>query len=167
MFATTTMIIPPIITTASNPARNRKSSVIPKLPKILILKTHNKIIGVTPLIKRLINFLHRILKPAYLAPNRDSVGKPKPTSTIPPKEIVSLLCQPNITESLKEESQRAYWLPKPITHRVTRNHSYKAPAEQHRNAITRSMRGKSKHSPFYRKTIKKSPKIRVEEETMD
>ena len=64
----------------------------------------------------------------------------------------------------KEELARKEWLPKPTTRRRTRSRSYQPPAEQHRKAISKHMKGKGRHAPWYRKSIKKSPKLRMEEE---
>jgi len=65
-------------------------------------------------------------------------------------------------EKVKEEQVRKQFLPEPQIHRRTTSHSYVAPAERHREAISKAMKGKA--SSRYLKTIKKSPKIKIEEE---
>ena len=65
-------------------------------------------------------------------------------------------------EKAKEESARKQFLPEPKTHRITRTHGYVPPAERHRDAISKTMKGKASRS--YLKTIKRSPKIKIEEE---
>ena len=65
-------------------------------------------------------------------------------------------------EKAKEESARKQFLPEPETHRITHPNSYTPPAERHRDAISKAMKGKV--STSYIKTIKQSPKIKIEEE---
>ena len=65
-------------------------------------------------------------------------------------------------EKAKEEQVKKEFLPKPQTHRRTTSHSYVSSAERHREAISKAMKGKA--SSQYLKTIKKSPKIKIEEE---
>jgi len=65
-------------------------------------------------------------------------------------------------EHLQEEHIRKEFLPEPQTHRRTTFKSYVAPAEQHRDSISKFMKGKA--SNRYLKTIKQSPKIKIEEE---
>jgi len=92
---------------------------------------------------------------------------------IPPPEQIQKqnLWKPDgkITMSIKtgeplklEETIRKQLLPKPKTHRITRTHSYVPPAERHRDAIGKAMKGKA--SRLYIKTIKQSPKIKIEKE---
>jgi len=65
-------------------------------------------------------------------------------------------------EKLREEATRKQFLPEPNTRRITHTHSYIPPAERHRDAISKAMKGKA--SNRYIKTIKQSPKIKIEEE---
>ena len=68
----------------------------------------------------------------------------------------------NRLEKSKEESARKQFLPEPKTHRITYTYRYIPPAERHRDAIAKAMKGKA--SNRYIKTIKQSPKIKIEEE---
>jgi len=65
-------------------------------------------------------------------------------------------------EKAKEEQIKKEFLPEPQLHRRTVSKSYEAPAERHREAISKAMKGKA--SSRYLKTIKKSPKIKIEED---
>ena len=65
-------------------------------------------------------------------------------------------------EKVKEEQIKKEFLPEPQTHRRTVSRSYVPPAEGHREAISKFMKGKA--SSRYLKTIKQSPKIKIEEE---
>jgi hypothetical protein len=65
-------------------------------------------------------------------------------------------------EKLKEEAIKEELLPSPKTKRKTHTHSYTPPAEQHRDSISKFMKGKA--SNRYLKTIKQSPKIKIEED---
>lgn len=65
-------------------------------------------------------------------------------------------------EKYYEEQIKADFLPSPQTKRKTRTHSYTPPAEQHRQSISKFMKGKA--SNRYLRTIKQSPRIRIEDE---
>ena len=65
-------------------------------------------------------------------------------------------------EKLREARIKEEFLPSPQTKRITRTHGYIPPAEQHRDAISKAMKGKG-GSTYYRKVIKTSPKIKIEE----
>jgi hypothetical protein len=67
-----------------------------------------------------------------------------------------------LAKTLEEQTKQTF-LPVPKTKRITRTHGYIPPAEQHRDAISKAMKGKG-GSARYRKTIKTSPKIKIEEE---
>jgi hypothetical protein len=67
----------------------------------------------------------------------------------------------DVREQLEEQIRKEF-LPEPQTHRRTISKSYVAPAERHRKAISKAMKGRA--SSQYLKTIKKSPKIKMEEE---
>jgi len=67
-----------------------------------------------------------------------------------------------ISERLKEERIKQQFLPQPQTHRKTFSKSYTPPAERHRESISKFMKGKA--SSGYLKTIKQSPKIKIEED---
>jgi len=73
------------------------------------------------------------------------------------------LIKPSREEILKLQTDiiRKQFLPKPQTRRLTYTHSYTPPAERHREAINKFMKGGSAR---YRKLIKQSPKIKIEEE---
>lgn len=62
-----------------------------------------------------------------------------------------------------EEGVKEKFLSTPKTHRLTETHSYQPPAERHRDAISKAMKGKG-GSQRYRKIIKQSPKVKIEEE---
>lgn len=64
----------------------------------------------------------------------------------------------------KEEEVRQKYFPEPTTHRRRIPHSRRPPAMEHRNAISKHMKGKGHFAPWYRKSIKQSPKIKIEEE---
>ena len=67
-------------------------------------------------------------------------------------------------DKMREEQIKREYLrePRKITRR--RIHTRAPPAERHRQAISKFMKGKGKQSKYYRRTIKKSPSIRIEEE---
>jgi len=65
-------------------------------------------------------------------------------------------------EKLREQRIKEELLPSPETKRKTHTHSYTPPAEQHRDSISKFMKGKA--SNRYLKTIKQSPKIKIEED---
>lgn len=65
----------------------------------------------------------------------------------------------------KEQRMREEWLPKPTTKRKTRDKSHRPPAAEH--DIGELMKGKGTTSKRYRKTIKESPQLKIEEEEDD
>jgi len=67
-------------------------------------------------------------------------------------------------ELSKEEIARKTWLPEPIQKRRITTRTYQPPAERHRAAISKAMKGKGRMSRDYRRTIKQSPKVPIEEE---
>jgi len=94
---------------------------------------------------------------------REVKTEPKPEHI--QKGIVSSASVRDVREQLekiKEEQVKKQFLPELQTHRRTVSHSYIPPAERHREAISKAMKGKA--SSQYLKTIKKSPKIKIEEE---
>ena len=66
-----------------------------------------------------------------------------------------------------EEHARRHWLPEPKTHRRTRTHTHTPPAERHRDAISKAMKGKGHFSKHYRRTIRSSSGVPIEEEEND
>lgn len=68
-------------------------------------------------------------------------------------------------EMTKEELARHHWLPKPKTQRKTTTRIHQPPAERHRKAISRIMSKRGgRTSSRYRKTIRESASIPIEEE---
>lgn len=63
-----------------------------------------------------------------------------------------------------EEQIRKQILPEPTIHRRTLPRNAPPPAERHRAAISKHMKGKGRTSVRYRKMIKTSPKIKIEED---
>jgi hypothetical protein len=83
------------------------------------------------------------------------------------KEQVSAMVKPStdITKrlaELKEHHITKQFLPEPETRRKTITKSCLPPAERHRESISKFMKGKA--SNRYLKTIKQSPKIKIEED---
>lgn len=81
------------------------------------------------------------------------------------KGIVTAISVQDVREQLdkiKEEQTKNQFLPKPKVYRKTRSHSYIPPAEHHRESISKFMKGKA--SSRYLKTIKQSPKIKIDED---
>ena len=96
---------------------------------------------------------------------KDILDKIEPKPEHIQKGIVSSASVRDVREQLekiKEEQVKKQFLPELQTHRRTVSHSYIPPAERHREAISKAMKGKA--SSQYLKTIKKSPKIKIEEE---
>jgi hypothetical protein len=96
---------------------------------------------------------------------KDFVEKIEPKLEHVQKGIVSAASVQDVREQLekaKEEQIKKEFLPEPQTHRRITSHSYMPPAERHREAISKAMKGKA--SSRYLKTIKKSPKIKMEED---
>jgi len=67
-------------------------------------------------------------------------------------------------EPLIEEKTREEWLPEPTTKRRHVRSRGLPPAERHRDAISRHMKGKGRFSKHYRQTIKRSSKIKMEDD---
>jgi hypothetical protein len=68
----------------------------------------------------------------------------------------------NELEKIREEQIRTEFLPTPKTRRISHPRSCQPPAEQHRDAISKFMKGKA--SSRYLRTIKQSPKIKIDSE---
>ena len=102
------------------------------------------------------------IEPIELHVVREKI-EPKPEHVH--KGIVSAASVQDVREQLekvKEEQIKNEFLPEPQTHRRTTSKSYVAPAERHREAISKAMKGKA--SSQYLKIIKNSPNIKIEEE---
>jgi len=67
-------------------------------------------------------------------------------------------------EELVERLERERWLPEPSTKRRKIPRRSSTPAAQHHNAIRKHMKGKGHYAPWHRRTIKQSPKIKIEED---
>jgi len=63
-----------------------------------------------------------------------------------------------------EERIREQILPEPQTKRRTIPHHHAPPAAQHHDAIAKHMKGKGHYAPWHRRTIKRSPKLKIEED---
>jgi len=79
-------------------------------------------------------------------------------------ETVEYHPNPKVEEQSQKLEQliKSEYLAQPQTKRLTHSHSYQPPAEQHRDAISKFMKGKA--SSRYLRTIKQSPKIKIEED---
>jgi hypothetical protein len=71
----------------------------------------------------------------------------------------------NDLDKIREEQIRREFLPTPKTTRISHPHAHQPPAEQHRDAISKFMKGKA--SSRYLRTIKQSPKIKINDEADD
>lgn len=89
----------------------------------------------------------------------DRCGKVLGSISIPKKEIPRKQFPVSI-----EEREWEHWLPKPPSHPRIPRLKRAPPAERHRKAIGKHMKGKGRLAPWYRKSIKRSPKIKLEEE---
>lgn len=81
---------------------------------------------------------------------------------IPPKRSLQEVKEQ--LETLREEEVRKQYFPKPKKVYRRRTHNRPPPAERHRAAISRYMKGKSRTAPWYRKQIKGSKNIKIEDE---
>ena len=79
-------------------------------------------------------------------------------------ETVEYHPNPKVEEESKKlgEYAKQQFLPVPKSKRVTCTYTYVPPAERHRDSISKFMKGKA--SNRYLKTIKQSPKIKIEED---
>lgn len=87
--------------------------------------------------------------------------KPKPEQQV---ELSPYETQTQVLNKLQKEKEKQIckkFMPEPKAKRLTHTHVYQAPAERHRDAISKSMKGKA--SARYLKTIKRSPNIKIEE----
>lgn len=114
------------------------------------------------LLNRIANWFRKSKKPKYV----DILEAPEPEEPEPltpqPTEISRFPKPKEDIGEWREEYAKNDWLPTPKTHRKTISHTYQPPAEQHQEAISRFMKGKA--SSRYLKTIKQSPKIRIDKD---
>jgi len=67
-------------------------------------------------------------------------------------------------EEIREQRERQHWFPTPQTRRRKIPRRHKPPAAQHRAAIAKHMKGKGRFSRDYRRRIKRSPTIDIEDD---
>lgn len=117
-------------------------------------------------LRKIVNWLKEpFLHPTIVA--AESAGREPPTPQ--PESIEKRFIHAgeirSELEKIREENIRNEFLSTPKTNRLSHQHSCQPPAEQHRAAISKFMKGKA--SSRYLRTIKQSPKIRIDDEVED